>query len=306
MPRSLTVMEPFRSLFYAPQFVAVHGRHFAAEDLDVTVRTAGGGVTTTGALLDGLVEMSLGGLMRSFELADRGAGILVHFAEVNSRNGFFLLSRAPRPRFRWADLTDRTVISFAEAPTPWQCMLTVLRREGVDPARVTIRRDLPVPDAVAAFRAGQADFLEQGQPVVEQLLMEGAAHLVASMGEATGPLPFSSYMTTPRFLREEPATVRRFTRGLFRAQAWMAKQSGAAIGDLIAPSFPDIDPAIRTRAIDRYRGQDTWARDPILRRPGYDYLQSILLDGGFIRSSHRYEDLVDTTIARQVAEAAGS
>jgi len=25
MPRSLTVLEPFRSLFYAPQFVAVHG-----------------------------------------------------------------------------------------------------------------------------------------------------------------------------------------------------------------------------------------------------------------------------------------
>jgi NitT/TauT family transport system substrate-binding protein len=304
MLRPLTVMEPFRSLFYAPQFVAVHGGYFAAEDLDVTIRTAGDGLTTTGALLDGLAEISLGGLMRSFDLADRGAGILVHFAEVNSRNGFFLLSRAPRPRFKWADLVERTVISFAEAPTPWLCMLTVLRREGVDPARVTIRRDLPVPQAVAAFRAGQADFLEQGQPVVEQLLMEGAAHLVVSMADATGPLPFSSYMTTPRFLREEGDTVRRFTRALLRAQVWMASQSGVAIADLIAPSFPQIDPVIRTRAVDRYLGQGTWAHDPVLRRSGYDYLQSILIDGGFIRSSHRYEDLVDTSIARQVVEAA--
>jgi NitT/TauT family transport system substrate-binding protein len=304
MPRSLTVVETFRSLFYAPQFVALHGGHFEAEVLAVTIRTAGDGVSTTGALLDGLAEISLGGLMRSFELADRGAGILVHFAEVNSRNGFFLLSRVPRPRFQWADLVGRTVISFAEAPTPWQCMLKVLRREGVDPTQVTIRRDLPVPQAVDAFRAGQADFLEQGQPVVEQLLMEGAAHLVVSMGEATGPVPFSSYMTTPRFLREDSDTVRRFTRGLFRAQGWLAKQSGATIADLIAPSFPDIDPVLRTRAVDRYLRQGTWARDPILRQPGYDYLQSILIDGGFIRSSHRYEDLVDTSIARQVAETA--
>jgi NitT/TauT family transport system substrate-binding protein len=161
-----------------------------------------------------------------------------------------------------------------------------------------------VAQAVAAFRAGQADFLEQGQPVVEQLLVDGTGHLVASMGEATGPVPFSSYMTTPRFLREQGDILRRFTRGLFRAQEWLARQSGAIIADLIAPSFPDIDRALSTRAIDRYLNQDTWARDPILRQAGYDYLQSILREGGFIHSSHRYEDLVDTSIARQVTEAA--
>jgi NitT/TauT family transport system substrate-binding protein len=300
MTRALTVVAPFRSLFYAPQFVAIHGGHFAREGLDVSVRTATGGVTSADALLAGEVEISLGGLMRSLDLADRGREVLPHFAEVNSRNGFFLLSREPRPRFRWADLEGATVICFAEAPTPWQCLLAVLRREGVDPARVTIRRDLPVARAVAAFRAGEADFLEQGQPVVEQLLAAGAAHLVASMGAATGPVPFSSYMTTARFLREEPDTVRRFTRGLYRAQGWMAAHPGAEIADLLAPSFPDIDPDIRRRAVDRFQRQGTWPGDPILRRPGYEYLQRILLDGGFIRFPHRYEDLVATAVARQV------
>src|SRR5262249_61923896 len=83
MPRPLTVMETFRSLFYAPQFVELHGGHFAAEDLEVHVRTAGGGATATNALLGGRIPIGLGGLMRSFELADRGGGILVHFAGVN-------------------------------------------------------------------------------------------------------------------------------------------------------------------------------------------------------------------------------
>ena len=306
MARALTVVEPFRSLFYAPQFVALHGGHFTAEGLDVTVRTASGGVTSADALLEGTVEISLGGLMRSLDLVDRGKGLLPHFAEVNSRNGFFLLSREPRPDFQWADLAGKTVISFAEAPTPWQCMLTVLRRNGVDPGGVTIRRDLPAAQAVVAFRAGSADFLEQGQPVVEQLLAEGAAHLVASMGDATGPVPFSSYMTTPRFLREDRETVRGFTRALFQAQRWMAARDPADIADLIAPSFADIDPEIRRRVVERYQRQGTWPGDPILRQPGYEALQRILLDGGFIRSPHRYEDLVDTTVARQVAAETGS
>ena len=132
--RRLTIYEPFRSIFYAPQFVALYGGHFAGEGLEVEVRTAGGGTTTTGALIDGHAEIALGGIMRSLDVADRGGPWLPHFAQVNQRNGFFLLSRTPRPTFRWADVVGTTIVSFAEAPTPWQCMLTVLRRHGVDPA----------------------------------------------------------------------------------------------------------------------------------------------------------------------------
>jgi NitT/TauT family transport system substrate-binding protein len=299
---TVPVMEPFRSLFYAPQFVALYGGHFAAEGLDVTVTTAGGGRTTTSALLDGSVKISLGGIMRSLGLADAGGGLLPHFAEVNSRNGFFLVSRQPRPDFRWSDLAGKTVISFAEAPTPWQCMLTVLRREGVDPKSVTIKRDLPVAEAVAAFRAGRADFLEQAQPTIEELLDDGTAHLVASMGEATGPVPFSSYMATWDTLRQKEDLVLRFTRAVYAAQRFIATHDAGAIAAIVAPAFPDIAAPMRERVVARYLRQGTWARDPILRRPGYDYLHKILLDGGFISTRQRYEDLIDTTIAERVVK----
>ena len=300
--RQLRVIEQFHSLFYAPHYVALYLDCFADEGLEVAMRTAGGGVTTTEALLDGTVDLVLGGVMRSLGVADRGGPFLPHFAEVNSRNGFFLLSRDPRPEFAWSDLVGRTVISFAEAPTPWQCMLTVLRRNGVDPARVRIERTLPVAEAIAAFRAGHGDFLETGQPFTETLVVEGAAHLVASMGRATGPVPFSSYMTTAGVLRDEREVVIRFTRALYRAQRWLARAGAADVAELIAPAFPDIDAAIRLRAVARYLAQDTWAHDPILRSPGYEALQQILLDGGFIKRRHRYEDLVDVSIARHVAD----
>ncbi len=298
--KTVRVVEPFRSLFYAPQFIALHGGHFAAEGLEIVLRTGGGGLSTTGALIDGSAAICLGGIMRSLAVADGGGPVLPHFAEVNSRNGFFLLSREPRPDFAWSDLTGRTVISFAEAPTPWQCMLTVLRRHGVDPTRVNIERALPTAEAVAAFEGGHGDFLEQGQPVVEELLASGRAHLVASMGEATGPIPFSSYMTTWEFLRRERDVVTRFVRALSRAQRWMASARAAEIAAMVAPSFTDISAAIRERAVGRFLRQGTWARDPLLRREGYDYLQRVLLDGGFIERTHRYEDLIDTEVARDV------
>jgi NitT/TauT family transport system substrate-binding protein len=306
--RRLTVLMPFHTPFYAPLAAGVALGHFRDEGLDVSSTPAAAfGKGTIPALLDGDIEISLGGLMRSFELADRSGPIVVHFAEVCSRNGFFLLSRTPRPAFRWPDLIGGTVLSFAEAPTPWQCMLTVLRRHGVDPQAVRIERERPAPDAVSAFLAGHGDFLEQPQPVVEQLIADGAAHLVASMGEATGPVPFTSYMTTPAFLAREPDVMRAFTRAVYRTQRWLAGNRAPAIAAAIAPAFPETKPAILEGAVARYHGQGTWARDPLLRREGYDYLEEILLAGGFIGRRARYEDLVDTAVARQVmAETPGA
>jgi NitT/TauT family transport system substrate-binding protein len=110
-------------------------------------------------------------------------------------------------------------------------------------------------------------------------------------------------MTTTAALGEQRDTLRRFTRALYRAQRWLAGAPAPAVADLIAPSFPDVAPAVRTAAVARYQRQQTWATDPILRAPGYESLQQILLDGGFIRRRHRYEDLVDTSIAREVVGA---
>ncbi len=119
------------------------------------------------------------------------------------------------------------------------------------------------------------------------------------MGDATGPVPFSSLMTTPEILARERDELVRFVRGLYRAQRWMAENGPSAIAAVLAPAFPDVDPGILVRAVDRYFRQSTWVTDPVLTRTGFDALQSILLGAGFIKRTHPFEDLVDTEIARQ-------
>jgi len=295
----IRVAETFRSIFYAPLSVAVHGGHFAAEGLEVGVVTAEFGAGTVGMMQKGEADVALSGLMRSFDQADRGEAPLVHFAGVNDRNGFFLLGRQAQPSFGWSDLIGRTVISFGGAPTPWLCMQSVLRRHGVDPARITFLRGLSTADAVAAFRARKGDFIEHGPPVVDHLLADGAGHLVAAMGDATGPVPFSSFMATRETLTRDRERIVRFVRGLARAQRWMASSGAGEIAAVIAPAFAEIDERIRAAAVERYLRQSTWARDPVLTRSGFDALQTILLDGGFITRAHRFEDLVDVEIARQ-------
>jgi NitT/TauT family transport system substrate-binding protein len=296
--RPLRVVVAFHSIFYAPLPVAIRGGHFAAEGVEVDPETPALAAGTVDALQSGVADISLSGIMRSFQLVDRGGPRLVHFAAVNDRNGFFLLSREPRPRFGWPDVAGRTIISFGGAPTPWLCMQTVLRRHGVDPARVTFRRDLSTPDAIAAFKARQGDFIEHGPPVIDQLIADGTGHLVASMGEATEPVPFSSLMATPETLTKQRDVLIHFVRGLYRAQRWMASSTAQEIAAVVAPVFGDIEPAVRVAAIERYLRQSTWATDPVLTRQGYETLQEILLSADFIKKPHPFESLIDTEIAR--------
>ena len=147
------------------------------------------------------------------------------------------------------------------------------------------------------------DYLETTQPLVEALVREGAAHIAVSMGEATGPLPFTSYMAAPALLTREPDVVARFARAVYRTQRWLAGRGADEVARVVAAEYSEVEPSLLEAAIARYQRQDTWARDPLLRRSGYDTLQSILLGGGFIRRAHRYEHLVNTAFAKDAMGA---
>jgi len=51
------VIEPFRSIFYAPNLVAIHGGHFAAEGLEIALTTASHELNAADALRDGRVVL---------------------------------------------------------------------------------------------------------------------------------------------------------------------------------------------------------------------------------------------------------
>ena len=125
------------------------------------------------------------------------------------------------------------------------------------------------------------------------------------MGVATGPVPFTSYMTTPEFLRREPDVVLRFTRAVYRTQRWLATRRPRR-SRAIGAHFPEVDLAMRERIVARLPAQDTWSRDPLLRRQGYGLSSADPPDGGFITGAIATSDLVDTEIARRVmAQDAG-
>jgi NitT/TauT family transport system substrate-binding protein len=288
---------PFSTVFYTPHHLAATLGFLAEEGVEAEESVAAVTNGVARALLEGQADVGVSGPIRVLGALDRGEGSLRCVAEVNSRAGFFLLGRSPAPGFAWRDLAGRQVLVFGEAPTPRLCLEYLLERHGVRPGAVDIVAEVPTPNAVERFVAGRADYLLQGQPVTERLVAAGQAHVVAPLGPALGPLAFSAYLVTPRFMAERAPALDAVLRALYRAQRWLHGHRPEEIAEHVAPVFPGEERPVLAAAIRRYLAGKTWPADPILRRPGFDALQEVLLLRGFIRKSYPYEAAVDTSRA---------
>ena len=117
----LRLMETFRTVFYTPIYVTVAGGYLESEGLDVDFRTCPATYPhPLSALNNGAADIVQSGIMRSIIASDWGAETVPrHFAEINSRDGFFVLGRQPAEVLDWSRFANSTVIPVGFSPMPW-------------------------------------------------------------------------------------------------------------------------------------------------------------------------------------------
>ena len=69
---------------------------------------------------------------------------------------------------------------------------------------------------------------------------------------------------------------------------------------MVEPFFQDVERRVILGSVERYKAQDTWAKDPLLREDGYNTLQDVLEESGLIKGRHSYERIVYPDFARTV------
>ena len=295
----LRLMETWRSIFYTPIYVSVSGGFLEREGLDVEFSTCPPQFPhPLSALHHGAADIVQSGIMRSIIASDWGAETVpLHFAKINSRDGFFILGRQPQETFDWESLRGAKVIPVGFSPMPWASFQYALRRHGLEPSDLDMLTGLSLPNAVAAFRAGEAEFVHVAEPVVQQLIADGAGHLLTALGPENGHLAYSSFAATHRFLHERADTASRFTVGFARALHWLSSAQPAEVAETVAEYFPDTSQDVLSASITRYQEQEQWPVSPVLARPEYESLHDILLAAGMCRERQPYDKVVTTDIA---------
>ena len=296
--RPLRLIETFRSVFYTPIYVSVAGGFLEKEGLDVDFKTCPPEFAhPLSALNRGGADIAQSGIMRSIISSDWGAETVpMHFAKINSRDGFFVLSRTKQEPFQWESLKGAKLIPVGFSPMPWASLQFALRRHGVEPEELDLVTGLSLDDAITAFREGHAEFIHVPQPAAEQLLDDGTGHVAAALGPENGHLAYSSFAATNQFLDSQPETVQRFTVGFANALEWLAANNAQAVGEAIASFFPDVSLELVVRSVARLKAQDNWPTDPVLAQPEYENLHDILVAAGLVKERQPYSKVVRTDI----------
>ena len=208
------------SAFYSPLIATAAGGFLAAEGLEAEFSVAGAGAPPRARLAEGSVELIQSAPSASWAPLERGeTSEIVHFALINRLDGFFIAGRRPDPDFAWPKLEGARVLA-DHGGQPLAMLKYALHRQGVDYARLDAI-DAGGPEAmVAAFREGQGDYIHLQGPAPQQLEADGIAHVLAAVGEAIGPVAFSSLCATRAWLASDAA--RAFTRAFGQSRAWVA------------------------------------------------------------------------------------
>ena len=295
----LRLMETWRSIFYTPIYVSVAGGFLDREGLDVEFSTCPSQFPhPLSALHHDAADVVQSGIMRSIIASDWGAETVpLHFAKINSRDGFFILGRQPQESFEWESLRGSRVIPVGFSPMPWASFQYALRRHGLEPSDLDLMTGLSLADAEAAFREGQAEYVHVAEPVVQQLIADGAGHLLTALGPENGDLAYSSFAATHRFLAERQDTAARFTLGFARALHWLSSAEPEEVAEAVSEFFPETSQEVLAASIGRYQSQEQWPVNPVLGQPEYENLHEILLAAGMCRERHPYDKIVRTEIA---------
>ncbi|MGG1678016.1 ABC transporter substrate-binding protein [Neobacillus sp. NRS-1170] len=297
------IAEVTRSIFYAPQYVAASKGFFKDEGLDVTITTTPGGDKTMTTLISGGADVALVGSETSIYVYAQGSNDpVINFAQLTQTDGTFLVAKKKNDNFSWEQLKGSNFLGQRVGGMPQMVGEFVLKKHGIDPHKdLNLTQNVDFANIANAFvSSDNYDYVQLFEPTASIFEKEGKGYIVASFGKESGHVPYTTFMAKDSYMKENKATIEKFTKAIYKAQQWVQTHSAEEIAKAVEPYFPDTDYEILKTVVDRYKSQGSYATDPILDVEEWNNLQNIMKEAGSLPKEVDHKTLVNTDIAKKV------
>jgi len=278
------------SAFYSPLIATMAGGFLEQEGLRGKHSVSKPGTSAIAGLVDGSVHVAQSAPSQGFGPREQGRQPpVMHFAQINEMDGFFLLGRRPEPQFSWGGLKGRKLV-VDHGAQPMAMFRYACHKRGLDVKDAVLVDAGTTEQMIEAFKKGEGDYVHLQGPCPQQLEHSGAGHIVAALGPAIGPCAFSSLAATREWLATD--TARAFMRAYRKARAWLLATPAADVAKAEASFFPDVHPAALTTTVATYQKLGNWTPHVEITRPAWEATVDIFLHAGLIKKRHRYEDVI--------------
>ncbi|MGE4283785.1 MAG: ABC transporter substrate-binding protein [Clostridia bacterium] len=298
---TVRLSEVTHSIFYAPQYAAISQGFFKEEGLEIELTNGGGADKVMTAVLSGQADIGFMGAEATLYVYNEGKeDYAVNFAQLTKRDGSFLLARKPDPSFTWDKVKGTHIIAGRKGGMPEMTLEYVIRQHGLVPNKdVNCDTSIQFNLMAGAFTGGTGEYVALFEPTASMLEKEGKGYIVASIGKDSGVLPYTVYSAKKSYIEKNKDIIQKFTNAIYKGQKWVEKSSYEEIAKSIKPFFPDSDDESLITVIKRYKDQDTWAKDPIMKPEALDLLQQIMSEAGELNKKVPYEEIITTEFAEK-------
>ncbi len=292
--QKIRVNEVTRSVFYAPQYVAISKGFMEEEGLEIELTTGQGADKVMTAVLANQSDIGFAGPEAAIYVYNEGKEDYCQvFAQLTQKDGSFLVSREKTDNFSWQDLKGKTVIPGRKGGVPYMTFEYVLKKNGIDPQKDLILDDSIKFDLMAgAFTGGTADYVTLFEPTATMTEQAGKGYVVASVGEASGEIPYTAYFAKKSYIEANKDIIEKFTRAIAKAQKWVEEHTMSEVAEAIQSFFPDTDVELLATVLQSYKDIDAWKTSPEMKKESFELLETVMEEAGELKERVPFEEVV--------------
>ena len=295
------VSEVTRSVFYAPQYVAINNGYFKKNGIDIELTTGGGADTVMTAVLSNQVDIGFAGPEASIYVYNEGKEDYCQvFAQMTKKDGSFLVAKLKDDKFSWQNLKGKTVIPGRKGGVPYMTLEYVLRKNGINP-----KTDLKLDDSIkfdlmaGAFTSGDAEYVTLFEPTASLTEQQGKGYIVASVGKEAGDIPYTAYFAKKSYIEKNENLIQNFTNAICEGEKWVKNHTSEEIANVIMNFFPGTEKDLIKTAVQSYKDIDASNETPVLKQESFNRLQEVMTMAGELQNKAPYEKIVNNTYSEK-------
>ena len=288
--------EVTHSVFYAPLYVALNEGYFAEQGLTIELTNGGGADKTMTAVLSGQADIGFCGPEASIYVYNEGKkNYPIVIGQLTKRDGSFVIARQAMPSFDWATaFLGKEIIGGRKGGVPAMALEYALKKNGyIDGTNTRINYDVQYDLISAAFDGGTGDYCTMFEPAATNFALAGKGHVVASVGEEAGDIPYTCFCAEKSYLEKNPEKVKKFLAAMQKGVEFVKNESVETIAKAVSPSFADTSLSVLTSAISNYKRIGAYVDDMKLKKADFEHLQDIIISAGVMTKRADYDKLVD-------------
>jgi len=290
----LTVSEVMHSVFYAPQYVAIGLGFFEKNGLQIELINSQGADKVMAAVLSGQVDIGFAGPEAAIYVYLQGKEDYPQvFAQLTKRDGSFLVGRDENEVFSWENLRGKHVLPGRKGGVPYMTLEYVIKQHGLTPATdMDFDNSISFEAMTGAFVGGIGDYVTIFEPTATMLELEGKGHILASIGEASGEIPYTAYFANKSYIEKNPDIIQGFVNAIYEGQVWVDTHTSLEVATVLQPFFPESSIEVLEKVVERYKAIDAWNKTPYMTEDSFGRLQDVIEESGELSKRVPFEVLV--------------